>query len=264
LSSSSRRRPRPALRADVRTAALARAARALAALALAALALAAPAGAQAPASAGIHPSFRPDRLGAASTLTLAIAFGGGSEGVPPPLTGFVLQLPAGLGIDLRGVSTCPPSRLSASGAAGCPRSSMIGRGRALLRVHAGSQTLPEEAGMSVFRGPGRGGHPSIEILGHGETPLDESTTSVGLLVPGGAPFGSKLIVSVPPVPTLVYEPNASFASLSLTVGGSGPAGRPGGTVAVPRRCPAGGFPFAARFTFADHSTASAAARVPCP
>jgi hypothetical protein len=33
---------------------------------------------------------------------------------------------------------------------------------------------------------------------------------------------------------------------------------------VPRRCPAGGFPFAASFTFADHSTASATTAVACP
>jgi hypothetical protein len=33
---------------------------------------------------------------------------------------------------------------------------------------------------------------------------------------------------------------------------------------MPRTCPAGGFPFAADFTFADQSTASATAKVACP
>ena len=35
-------------------------------------------------------------------------------------------------------------------------------------------------------------------------------------------------------------------------------------VAVPERCPHGGFPFAAQFTFADASRTSASTTVPCP
>ena len=62
----------------------------------------------------------------------------------------------------------------------------------------------------------------------------------------------------------MYEPDASFSSLSLTIGTAALRGQPPGTVIVPRSCPPGGFPFAASFTFADHSTASASARLPCP
>jgi hypothetical protein len=35
-------------------------------------------------------------------------------------------------------------------------------------------------------------------------------------------------------------------------------------VSVPERCPRGGFPFAAEFTFQDGSSASAQTTVPCP
>jgi hypothetical protein len=213
-------------------------------------------------SASMQPSFRPYRLGASAAATISLRFSGGVEHVPAPLSGMVLRLPAGLGIDLTGVATCQASRLRSTGPAGCPAAARIGRGHALLKVHAGSQTLPEEATISVFRGPKRDSRPTFEIFGHGETPLDESTISTAVLQRDTAPFGSKLIVSVPPIPTLVYEPNASFSSLSLTIGA--PAGRSRSPVSIPRRCPRGGFPFASSFTFADRSTASASVRLPCP
>lgn len=213
-------------------------------------------------SASIQPSFRPYRLGTSAAATISLRFSGGVEHVPAPLSRMVLRLPAGLGIDLTGVDICQASRLRSAGSAGCPAAARIGRGHALLKVHAGSQTLPEEATISVFRGPNRADRPTFEIFGHGETPLDESTISTAVLQRDTPPFGSKLIVSVPPIPTLVYEPNASFSSLSLTIGA--PAGRSRSPVAIPRRCPRGGFPFASSFTFADRSTASASVRLPCP
>lgn len=221
--------------------------------------------AQGATSASIRPSFQPARLGSRTAFTLAIRFSGGVEHVPGALSGMVLQMPVGLSINLAGVGICPPSRLRHGGPSACPGSSLLGRGQALLEVYAGSQTLPEEAAVSVWRGPNRGARPTFEILGHGETPLDESTISTAVLENGHAPYGSKLVVSVPPIPTLVYEPNASFISLSLTIGSSfGSRGRSGGSITTPRSCPAGGFPFAAAFTFADHSVAGAAAKLRCP
>lgn len=173
-----------------------------------------------------------------------------------------VRLPAGLNIDLRGVGVCQASRLRSRGGAGCVSGSRIGRGQALLEVHAGSQTLPEDAAVSVFRGPSRGGRPTFEILGHGETRLDESTISTAVLAPDSAPYGLKLVVAVPPIPTLSYEPNASFSSLSLTIANA--AEPPRGKIVLPRSCPPGGFPFAASFSFADRSSANAVSRLRCP
>jgi len=59
----------------------------------------------------------------------------------------------------------------------------------------------------------------------------------------------------------VLAPDASFRSFSLTIGGPDAHA---GTIRVPRRCPPGGFPLAASFTFADHSTANSSTAVPCP
>jgi len=225
-----------------------------------------PAAAQPETSASIHPSFLPDRLGTSTAFTLAIRFSGGEEGVPAPLNRAVVHLPAGLGIDLRGVKTCTKARLQSRGAAGCPSGSLVGRGHALLEAHTGSLTTPEEATIWAFRGPNQGGRPALEIFGQGETPLYESTISTAVLQSDSPPYGAKLAISVPPIPTLMFEPDASFVSLSLTIGGVGrsPRAHAAGAIIVPRRCPASGFPFAANFTFADHSTASTTATVACP
>jgi hypothetical protein len=218
-------------------------------------------------NASIHPSFLPDRLGASTAFTLAIGFSGGEEGVPAPLRKEVLHLPAGLEIDLRGVRTCTKARLQSVGAAGCPSGSLVGRGHALAEAHTGSLTSPEEVTISIFRGPNLGNRPVLEIFGQGETPLQEHSVSTAVLVPDSRPYGSKLMVSIPPIPTLHFEPDASFASLSLTIGDvarSPRAHAAAAMITVPRSCPAGGFPFAGSFTFADGSTTSASATAVCP
>jgi hypothetical protein len=176
----------------------------------------------------------------------------------------VVHLPAGLGTNLRGVAICPKARLQSQGPPGCPSGSLLGRGSAVIEIRPASQTLPEQVSMSAFRGPNRGNSPTLEILGQGETPLDESSLSTAVLQPDGTPYGSKLAIAIPPIPTLVLEPDASFQAFSLTIGGADRPHAHAGAIFAPRRCPAGGFPFAASFTFTDHSTTSASTAVACP
>jgi hypothetical protein len=240
---------------------------ALACLACASLATAgcsafvAGASAQSP-SARIRPSFAPDAPGSATVFTFAYTLEDAEGGVPAPLRTMVVRLPAGLGIDLRGVASCAAARLRSGGPGACPTRSLLGRGHAQLEVHAGSQSIPEDAAISAVRTPDRAGHPTLGIFGRGDTPLQEQTLSTATLLADRAPFGAMLAVSIPPIPTLVLEPDASIISFSLAIGGS--RSHAAGAVTVPRRCPAGGFPFAAEFGFADGSRASAAAHVPCP
>jgi hypothetical protein len=226
-----------------------------------------PATAHAETDAGLQPSFLPDVLGASTAVTLAFGLHVGLEGVPPPTSRIVVHLPAGLGIDLRAVARCAVSRLRSAGAGDCPTRSLIGGGNAVLEVHAGSQSIPEQAVIRVFRGPDRGGRPTVAILSRGDTPLQEQTLSTATLSADHGPYGYRLTVSIPPIPTVTYEPDASIVSLSLTLGTV--AGRPrahaaAGTITVPRHCPVGGFSFAAEFAFADETTAAASARVRCP
>jgi hypothetical protein len=213
----------------------------------------------------IRPSFLPDRLGASTAFTLALRFRNDQGGVPAPVSRAVVHLPAGLGIDLRGASACSRARLETRGANGCPSGLRIGRGHAILEVRAGSQTIPESATLAAFRGPHKAGKPTLEIIGQGETPLYERTVVVGVLGADHPPYGLKLEMSIPPIPTLTGEPNASLSELSLTVGaGRNPRAHFAGAIVVPRTCPKGGFPFAADFAFEDGSSASTTATTPCP
>jgi hypothetical protein len=258
IAAHRRAAPRPFSRARAR--ALARALARAGCGCLVVIGLAA-ATAQGATEVGVFPVVQPYSLGAHAKATISLRFFGGTNGVPAPLRGIVLQLPAGLGLDLSGVATCPASSLRARGAAGCPSGSLIGRGRAMLEVHAGSQTLPESAAISVFRAPDRGGHRSFAIYGRGQTPLDETTISTATLLGDGAPYGSKLVVAVPAIPTLTFEPDASYKTLSLTIGGTPRAPNP---IVLPSRCPRGGFAFAASFSFGDGSHAGESGRLPCP
>jgi hypothetical protein len=223
--------------------------------------------AQTETNASMRPSLLPDRLGASTALTLAFRFSGGTDSVPAPLHAMVVHLPAGLSVNLRGARVCPPSRLRSGGANGCEAKSLIGRGHSLMKVHAGSLAVGEETAISIYRGPNRGSRQTLEIFSQGSTPLEQSTIATGVLTPDIRPYGSMLTVSIPAIPTLMLEPDASFVTLSLTIGGIGRHPRAhvaAGSILVPRSCPASGFPFAADLTFAGGSTASVGTTIACP
>jgi hypothetical protein len=216
-------------------------------------------------TATIGPSFSPNRLGARATFTLAIRFTNDQGGVPAPVRRTVLHLPAGLKLDLHGVSVCSKARLSARGPGGCPASSLVGAGSSVVGAHLGSQLISENVTLRAFRGPNQSGRPTLEISGQGLTPLDERVILTGVLAPDRAPYSQQLVMSVPGIPTLPGEPNASPVRFTLTVGaGKGAVSHAHGAVVLPRSCPAGGFPFAADFSFADRSSSSASARIGCP
>jgi len=242
--------------------------RALAALTacLAAGALAAaPAALAEEAAVSLQPSLLPDRLGASTAFTLSYRFSGGEEGIPPPLRQVTVRLPAGLRILAGGVKICQPARLKRKGPSGCPAGSQVGNGHAHMEVHAGSQAVPEQATLWVFRGPNHAGQLSFLIFGQGYTPLYQSAVSTEVLETDNPPYGWRTVVAVPPIPTVMYEPDASFLSLSLTFTGDSPrAHAAAGKIVIPASCPAGGFPFATEVAFADGTTAQSTATVPCP
>jgi hypothetical protein len=221
--------------------------------------------AQADTSATITPSLSPDRLGARGALLVTIHFTEGESGVPSPVRRSVLRFPAGLSLEIPQLRSCSIARLRARGASGCPPQSQLGHGHALAEVKAGSQILTEDIALWLFLGPFDNLQPTLEVLGQGYTPFDERVILTGTVLSDRPPYGEDLVLSMPPIPTLPLEPDASIVTMSLTVGVSRPR-HPGdaNTVVVPPRCPVGGFPFATEFTYADGSSESALATAPCP
>ena len=216
-------------------------------------------------TATIRPSFSPDKLGAKAAFTFAAHFAGGELGVPSPVRRAVVHFPAGLTLDVPKLRSCTKARLQAHGARGCPAQSQIGTGRALADVHVGSSVESEEAAVSAFVGPPQGLNPTIEILGQGYSPLEERVVITATTQPDNPPYGEKLVMSVPAITTIPLEPNASTVSFSVTIGGKAAKKHHNPNAALlPSRCPAGGFPFAAEFTYEDGSTSTSTATVPCP
>jgi hypothetical protein len=217
-----------------------------------------------PAAATIAASFQPDRLGAPGALTMRIDPVAGTLGDPLPLRSSVLRLPAGLGIEIPRLRSCEPERLRLLGARGCPAQSRLGVGRAFVHAPLGSQLLGESISLWVFLGPLRDLQPTFEMLAQGYTPFDERVVSSGTVLPDNPPYGEDLVLSVPAIPTLPLEPEASIASLSLTIGSSRSTAHESNTTVEPAHCPPGGFPFAAELTYADGSTQDVSTAAPCP
>jgi hypothetical protein len=216
-------------------------------------------------SATITPSLSPNRLDARAALTFTIRYAGGAFGVPSPVRHSILRFPAGLSLSIPKLSSCAPARLLARGAGGCPARSQLGHGHALVEAHAGSLTITEDATLWAFLGPPQNLQPTFEILGQGYTPVDERMVLTGTVLTASPPYGEELVMSIPPISTLIYESDASIAEFSLTIGADRRRrGSDANAVLIPSSCPAGGLPFAAEFTYADGSSDSALAAAPCP
>jgi hypothetical protein len=223
------------------------------------------AAAQAQTFATLTAVLSPDRLDAKAALTLTIRYSGGELGIPSPVRRAVLRFPAGLALDIPSLRSCSAASLEARGVHGCPTQSQIGAGQALVEANLGAQRITEDVALQLFLGPPRNLQPTFEILGQGYTPISQQVLLTATTLPDRPPYGEKLMMSIPPIPTLPTEHDASIASFSLTIGaGKQPRGHTANRVLVPNRCPAGGFPFAARFTYVDGSTGNALAKVPCP
>jgi hypothetical protein len=211
----------------------------------------------------IRPSFSPERLGARTAVTFAVHFVGGPEGVPLPVRHAVVDVPGGLGLELPNTRGCTKAHLQAHGPVGCPPDSQIGHGHALMEVRLGAIDETENATLWAFLGPLQNAQPTFEVLGEGITPLERRVVFTVTLVPDHPPYWAKLVAPIPLIPSIPLEPDAAPLNFSLTIG---KAADKRGTIGVfvPKRCPHGGFPWAAQFTYSDGSIGEATARVPCP
>ncbi|MGH2912800.1 MAG: hypothetical protein ACRDJ3_10055 [Solirubrobacteraceae bacterium] len=216
-------------------------------------------------SATISPILRLSPHGSgALDLNLRFSDEESEEGVPSPVRHTLLRFPVGLNVEIPLLRSCNAARLRAHGPSACPPQSHIGGGHALAEVHAGSQTITEHITLWVFLGPLDNLSPTFLILGRGYTPFAERVVLSGSVISDTLPFGEDLALSIPAIHTLPLEPDASIVSMSLLVGSTSPHASHAATVVVPHRCPAGGFPFAATFTYADGFTGQAFATAHCP
>lgn len=226
--------------------------------------------------ASLHASFSPDRLGSPTTIAFSFHLGTLEGAAPPPLSRVDLRMPAGMNYtrSTLGLALCDPSKLLAKGPAGCPANSRLGYGSAFVEVPFGTGAGQEIPEIQALAGPSTTGNLNVLFYANGLYPVDAQLAFSGEVLPDSGRYGSQLAASIPAVASVPGGPDVSILSVRTTIGpshlvyyrrshGRLVAFRPRG-VAVPERCPRGGFPFAAEFTFQDASTTSATATVPCP
>jgi hypothetical protein len=238
-----------------------------------------PAGAAAaptPPSVSLTASFTPEELGRGTTLGFGFFITAPAGRVPPPLTDLEIRYPADIGLAVSGlgVATCTAAILEALGPSGCPADSRLGFGLALAEIPIGPEIVKELGEISIVRAPTENGHFSMLIYARGESPVDARIVFPGMLLPAASPFGGRIHLAIPLVPSLPEAPDVAVVEVISTFGpqhltyyervnGKLVAYNPQG-ILLPDRCPRGGFPFAATFTFLDGSKATARTAVPCP
>ena len=226
--------------------------------------------------ATLHASFSPNRLGAPTTISFGFHLET-TEGVaPPPLTALVLRIPAGMNYTSTtlGLAICQPAALLARGLAGCSPNSRLGYGSALVEVPFGTGEGHEIPEIQAVAGPSPNGNLVVLFYANGLYPVYAQLAFQGEVLPDSGRFGSRLQTTVPLVTSVPGGPDVSIVNVQTTIGPSHLTyyrhvhGRlvpfhPRG-VAVPERCPRGGFPFEVSFTFLDGGSTSARTAVPCP
>lgn len=231
--------------------------------------------AQAAQTARLQVGLVPERPGQATTIEFGFTISRLGGGVPSPVTRIDLRYPAHLGIVTSGlgVASCTRALLEADGPEGCPSQSLMGYGTATAEVQVGEEIIQEAATTAVLMAPLAEGNINLLFFVDGYTPLGAQLLFPGLLLPASAPYGGDLSIIVPLLESFPEGPDVALVRLRSTIGALGliyyqrshgrfVPYRPSGII-LPARCPKRGFPFAVAFQFADGSTTTSRARVPC-
>lgn len=230
-------------------------------------------------SAHLRVKLLPEHLGATTTIqfNVQVAAGPGSDGaIPAPLTELDLAYPEGFGIGTSGlgVESCAPAALRSAGPSACPPDSRMGHGSAVVEVPFGAQTIAERAGVQMFMAPVQQEQVRMLFYAAGKSPVISQIVLPAVLATASPPLGGALDTELPLVSSFPAAPYVSVLRFGSTLGplgltyyervhGRAVAYRPRGIV-LPKRCPSGGFPFAAKLGFSDGSKITARTRVPCP
>lgn len=235
-----------------------------------------PASAQAAETVALHTSFTPDRLGVSTTIGFGFTIGSTTGGLPSPLTHVSLRMPKGMNYvtTTLGLSICKPEALVAKGIAGCPPNSRLGFGSAFVEVPFGTDAGHEIPEIQALMGPPHEGNIVVLFYANGLAPVYAQIVFAGELLPGEGAFGGDLDTQIPEIKSVTNGPPVSIINVNSTIGpshltyykrvhGKLVGYKPQG-ISLPTKCPSGGFPFSAQFTFLDGSQVIATHNVPCP
>jgi hypothetical protein len=221
----------------------------------------------------VNASFTPDKLGTPTNLATETTFAA-NGGTPAPLREIVTYAPAGMEVNVHGMSTCDQAKLEANGPSGCPEGSRIGFGGGVGLVQVGREPVKEPYTLDLFLGPRRDGRLTILIYVSANDPVSLQLVLAAREIRAPKPYGFGVAVAVPPIYTLPGAANASLESTYLSLGGTGIAyyRRVHGArtlrhvrgLVVPKACPHGGFPFKTIVSFENGASATGTYTSPCP
>jgi hypothetical protein len=142
---------------------------------------------------------------------------------------------------------------------GCPAGSRIGKGTSVVWARPiVADAIPVI--VDVFNGKAVGSGRELLFLARSQGAISTQMVLRGVLRRTSGRFGFDLDVAVPPIPTIPGSPDASVVSLNTLV----QARRRGVSyLEAPRTCPTKGFPVSGTFDFADGSSTTSSARIPC-
>ena len=179
--------------------------------------LAAPAGALAATQLSIAPKLS-GRLGGAGAISFNLTNTNTLGGLPSPMTApFVAHLPAGIAYNVSSFGTCSLAVINAATGSTpprCPAASQIGTGTATLGVVIGGVPLNETAPARIYLT--RKSPVTIQFWASGTTPIAETLSFPGTLSRDSAPYGQRLTVQVPTIPTVPGGPNAATLTFDTT------------------------------------------------
>jgi hypothetical protein len=178
--------------------------------------------------------------------------------IPSPVRDMKFSFTSGAKVHGEAFGTCTKAILEAKGTGGCPASSKIGSGDAVASV---LQTNFPTDELQVFNGPGNGA--SRKVLVYARAIDTVVIILEGTLKKTSGKYGYTLDVPVEPIRAPGDE--ASITSFNVKVGGFGKLKGKKGVpfIEAPTSCKAPGWPFLGQFTYADGTSGTSSATIPC-
>jgi hypothetical protein len=202
-------------------------------------------------------------LGTGAALETEIAISGTEYGgFPPPLIGVKFITPPGTKLHPQGFPTCPNATLESHEVQKCPKNSSAGpTGSATGVVSFGSTRVHESLTIQPFFAPGG----NLAFFSEGRSPASIEILSTGSFKTGPSGFGPEFDAEIPLVVTVPEAPYGVVETIKVKVGAAYKQGKKlvsYGT--VPSKCPKGGFPVKAEFSFFGGAKVPVSVKAPCP
>jgi len=198
-----------------------------------------------------------------------------------PATEVRVYYPASVGLLSSGLGLVACSRpaadfatvlITGSRLGGCSPNAVIAYGTARANVLlSDGQVIPEYATVTLLLGEVVNGRIGLVVFVDGVRPFGAKLAYAGELRRASGSFGGALVARLPAIPALAGTATVALTNMRLAIGSraivyrtrGGERYRPEG-VALPSRCPSGGFRFRAEVGFADGGQAAAETVVRCP